>query len=146
MNPPSIPGVLLGGAGTEAPYGDKAKKDGETDKGQHLRNGRAEISAEDHQFVEAGSCPAVRSYLGDELHPFGGNEEGPPATAEGRQYRDTTTATEEALRSVLTRVASIMAKAEDIITIRMERMMAAAGDSPRSRLKAKIPTAQKINI
>ena len=56
------------------------------------------------------------------------------------------TATEPALRWVLTKVASIMPKVEDIITIRMERMITAAGDSPRSMLNAKIPTAQNISI
>ena len=64
----------------------------------------------------------------------------------GANTSEVSTAIEPALRSVLTIVASIMPKAEDIITIRMERMITAAGERPRSILKTRIPTVQNMNI
>ena len=64
----------------------------------------------------------------------------------GASAREVSVAIASALRWVLTRVASMMPKAEDAITIRRERIIAAAGESPRSMLKIKIPTAQNIDI
>lgn len=64
----------------------------------------------------------------------------------GASAREVSTAIASALRSVLTRVASMMPKAEDIITIRRERIITAVGESPRSMLKIKIPAAQNIDI
>ncbi len=50
-------------------------------------------------------------------------------------HREASTAIAPAPRSVLTRIASITSKAEGIIITRMERIIAAAGDSPRSIFK-----------
>ena len=56
------------------------------------------------------------------------------------------TASEPALRCVRARVASITEKAADMMTIRKDRMKTAAGASPRSTLKARIPSVQKMTI
>ena len=55
------------------------------------------------------------------------NHQQPPS---GASTNEASTATEPALRWVFTRVASIIPKAADIITIRIERMITAAGESP----------------
>ena len=64
----------------------------------------------------------------------------------GASTSEVSTAIEPALRWVSARVASIIAKAEDIITIRIERTITAAGDSPRSILKTRRPAVQNIAI
>jgi hypothetical protein len=64
----------------------------------------------------------------------------------GASAREASTAIEPALRWVLTRVASIIPKAEDIITIRIERTITATGESPRSVLNARTPTTQNNSI
>ena len=44
-----------------------------------------------------------------------------------------------ALRSVLTNVANIIAKAEETTTIRIERMIMAAGEILRSKIDTRVP-------
>ena len=55
-------------------------------------------------------------------------------------------AIEPALRWVLTRVASIMAKAEDMTTMRIDKRTTAVGENPRSMLKTRRPTVQNMVI
>ena len=85
-------------------------------------------------------------YLGNELPPFGNREEGPPAAPEGAQGKGGEQGDYPSTALGLTRVASITPKAEDIIITRMERIIAAAGVSPRYMFNARIPTVQNIDI
>jgi len=55
-------------------------------------------------------------------------------------------AIEPALRWVLARVASIMAKAEDMITMRIDNKITAVRESPRFMWKTRRPTVQNIVI
>ncbi len=64
----------------------------------------------------------------------------------GASTSEVSIARDSALRWVLVMVVIMMAKAEDIITIRIERMITAVGESPRSILKTRMPAVQNMAI
>ena len=72
-------------AGAETPDRDYAEKQGKCDKSNHVWNSGGEIGAEDHELVEARCRPAMGRKAGEELHPFRGDEERPPAAAKRGQ-------------------------------------------------------------